>query len=186
MSTSPTVARVMTRLVMTIAPEARLDEAARLMREWHVSGLPVVDEKGQLVGVVSEKDLVEDLHKVAGISLPRGLLDLLLGSSSPKGQNLLEVCQNRLRNTRVREVMTAPATTVTPETPLMEAARLLKSRGVSRLPVLDADNHVVGILTRRDIADDLSDGPKRARGSMHPRHHPPSTSTEPTDAFQDN
>jgi CBS domain-containing protein len=158
----------MTRLVMTTTPDASLDEAARLLRERHVSGLPVVDADERVVGVVSEKDIVRVLHKAAGVGHPRGLLDVLLESAPTKGDNVLAVCRRRLRNTRVKDVMSRPVVSVEPETSLIEAAHLMKVKGVNRLPVLDARQHLVGIVTRCDIVGDLSTTALRARGSLHP------------------
>ncbi len=168
MSSTPIVARIMTQAVMTTGPDAHLDEAARLLREFHISGLPVVDASEHVVGVISEKDLVRDLHHAAGVDSPRGLLDLLLESAPSKGESVLEVCRNRLRNTRVRDVMTHPAVSVGPEASLIEAARVMKKNGVSRLPVVDAQKHLVGIVAKCDIVDDLSSQPARVRGSLRP------------------
>jgi CBS domain-containing protein len=159
----------MTQVVITTGPDASLDQAARLLREFHVSGLPVVDSSEQVIGVVSEKDLIRDLHQAAGVGSPRGLLDLLLESApAKKGESILEVCRNRLRHTRVREVMSQPVVSVGPEASLIEAARLMKRNGVNRLPVVDTQRHLVGIVARCDIVDDLSSHPSRVRGSLHP------------------
>ncbi len=164
----PTVAEIMTGLVMTTTPNASLDEAARLLRECHVSGLPVVDAEDRVVGVLSEKDIVRLLHRATGVGHPRGLLDVLLESAPTRGENVLAVCRRRLRNTRVKDVMSHPVVSVGPETSLIEAAHLMKMKGVSRLPVLDTYQRLVGIVTRCDIVGDLSTPALRARGSLHP------------------
>jgi CBS domain-containing protein len=168
MAGGPTVAQIMTPLVMTTTPDASLDEAARLLRECHISGLPVVDAEDRVVGVVSEKDIVRVLHEATGVGHPRGLLDVLLESAPAKGENVLEVCRHRLRNTRVKEAMSRPVVSVGPETSLIEAAHLMKGMGVNRLPVLDAQQRLVGIVTRCDIVGDLSATALRASGSLHP------------------
>ncbi len=168
MNDAPSVARVMTQVVITTSPDASLDQAARVLREFHISGLPVVDAGERVVGVISEKDLIRDLHQAAGVSSPRGLLDLLLESAPTKGESILEVCRHRLRNTRVRDVMTQPAVSVGPEASLIEAARIMKRKGVNRLPVLDDEKHLVGIVARCDIVDDLSTHAPRIRGALHP------------------
>lgn len=168
MTGGPTVAEIMTQLVMTTTPDASLDEAARLLRECHVSGLPVVDAEDRVVGVVSEKDIVRVLHKAAGVGHPRGLLDVLLESAPAKGETVLKVCRRRLRNTRVRDVMSQPVVSVEPNTSLLEAAHLMKQKGVNRLPVLDARQRLVGIVSRCDIVGDLSATALRASGSLHP------------------
>ena len=168
MTDVPKVAQIMTKLVMTIPPEASLEEAARLLREYHVSGLPVVDTKDSVIGVISEKDIVKVLHRAAGIGHPRGLLDLVLESAPAKGESVLTICRRRLRNTRVRDAMSQPVVSVAPDTPLLEAARLMKVRGVSRLPVLDNQKRLVGLLSKSDIARDLVPKSRKARGSLHP------------------
>lgn len=164
----PRVGHVMTQLVMTTSPDASLDQAARLLRECHVSGLPVVDREERVVGVVSEKDLVRTLHKAAGVGLPRGLLDVILGSAPAHGPDALTVCRHRLKNTRVSDVMSRAVVSIGPDTTLFEAARIMKTHGVNRLPVLDSEGRLVGIVSSCDIQEDLSPTPLRARGALHP------------------
>ena len=168
MAGGPKVGVVMTQLVMTTSPDASLDQAARLLRECHVSGLPVIDDDERVIGVVSEKDLVRELHRAAGVGLPRGLLDIILGSAPAHGPDALTVCQHRLKNTRVSEVMSRPVVAVGPETTLLEAARIMKTHGVKRLPVLDSERRLIGIISNADIVGDLATTPLRARGSLHP------------------
>ena len=168
MAGGPKIGQLMTQLVMTTSPDASLEEAGRLLRECHVSGLPVIDRDEHVVGVVSEKDLVRVLHQAAGIGLPRGLLDVVLGSAPAHGPDALTVCQHRLKNTRVGEVMSRPAVSIGPETTLLEAARIMKVHGVNRLPVVDSDQRLLGIISSCDIRGDLSATALRARGSLHP------------------
>lgn len=168
MAGGPRIDHVMTELVMTTSPDASLDQAARLLRECHVSGLPVVDREEHVVGVVSEKDLVRVLHQAAGVGLPRGLLDVILGSAPVRGPDALTVCRHRLKNTRVSDVMSRPVVSIGPDTTLLEAARLMKTHGVNRLPVLDAEQRLIGIVSSCDIVGDLSPTPLRARGALHP------------------
>ncbi len=185
MNDASTVSRVMTPFVMRTGPDARLDQTARLLREFHISGLPVVDEKEQLVGVISERDLVRELHQAAGVASPRGLLDLLLESAPTKGASVLEICRHRLHNARVRDVMTQSVVSVRPEASLIEAARLMKQNGVSRLPVVDNEKRLVGIVAKCDIVDDLSTHPSRVRGALHPRLRRIPTQTRQSDPYLD-
>jgi CBS domain-containing protein len=163
------VSEVMTRGVIAIHPNAKLADAARLMRENHVSGLPVIGDDDRLVGIISEMDLVRDLHKAAGIGSARGILDLLLDSSTPGGASIQEVCEARLDRARVKELMTRKVATVTPEEGAAEAARLMRLWKVNRLPVVDVKGRVVGILTRADLVHAISgeDRP-RTRGRRKP------------------
>jgi CBS domain-containing protein len=166
----PLVSQLMTQDVAFVRPETRLVDAARLMRELHVSGLPVVGPDERVIGVVSEWDLVRSVDGATGVSNPRGLLDLLLDSAPERGQSLYEICRHRLENGYVRDLMTSPAITVTPTTTAAEAARFLANESVRRLPVVGDDGKLVGILTHLDlIRREMPIENRRRRGALHPR-----------------
>jgi CBS domain-containing protein len=162
------VADVMTRLVVTTTPDARLEEAARLLREHHISGLPVVASPHHVVGVLSERDIVRALRRATALDSPRGMLDLLLESAPSRGESLLEVCRRQLRNTRVSDAMSPRVVTVDRDAPLVEAARLMRVHGVKRLPVVDARGGLVGIVSRADIVQAVSGEVRVHRGALHP------------------
>jgi CBS domain-containing protein len=109
-----TVADLMTIDPIVIGVDAALEEAERLMRERHVSGLPVVDDHGELVGVISQTDVLEDG------GMPMALL--------------LRRKPSRLR---VGELMTSPAVTVQLTAPLVEAARLMRDNRIHRVVAVD-------------------------------------------------
>jgi CBS domain-containing protein len=113
---------IMTREVVTVPPGASLKEAAHLLVEHRISGLPVVDDHAHVLGVVSEADV---LRKEA--------------VDGPK-----------LEARVVGEAMTAPALTIEAHRPVRLAARLMIEKGVNRLPVVD-DGTLVGIVTRADL-----------------------------------
>jgi CBS domain-containing protein len=117
-------------------------EVARLLVERHISGAPVVDETGRLVGIVTEADL---LPKEAG---PAGLpLTALLGPEAPP-----EVREHlrRYRGRVVREVMTREVVTATEDTPVQQLAALMLRKQVNRIPIVRGER-VVGIVTRNDV-----------------------------------
>jgi CBS domain-containing protein len=165
------VSEVMTRTVAVTSPDAGLDEAARLLREHHVSGLPVVSPAHHVVGVLSERDIVRTLHRSTGVDSARGLLDLLLESAPSKGASILEVCRNRLRHARVRDAMTPQVVTVDRDAPLYEAAARMRAHGVKRLPVVDARGLLVGIVSRADVVHAVSGEVRASRGALHPAPH---------------
>jgi CBS-domain-containing membrane protein len=179
------VSEIMTRSVVVAKAEMSLEQAARLMREYHISGLPVIGEDRRVLGIVSERDLVRDLHKATGIASARGLLDLLLGSAPEKGESLLEVCHHRLRNGHVRDAMTSKAIPVDHEATLHEAARLMQLSRVNRLPVLDEKKRLVGIVTRGDVVRAITGGPEHARGSLRPAPLPARVRRERPDPYSD-
>ena len=128
------VTRRMRRNVAAIAPSASLEEAHRLMREESVRQLPVIDEDGKLVGMVSDRDIREAM-------LPVGLIP----SSSEKEM------ENILADTPVEKVMTRKVVAATVNDSLEDAIVLLHDFRINALPVLDDKGRVAGIITRTDV-----------------------------------
>jgi CBS domain-containing protein len=129
----------MTRDVITIGPEAPLKEAARRMIEAGVSGLPVTQGDGSLVGIVTEADFVAteaDRRR----KRPAGLLRFLFKEAEIPSQERL-----------VGDVMSTDLITLGPEADHAEAARLMQTEGVKRVPVVDEEGRIVGLVSRSDI-----------------------------------
>jgi CBS domain-containing protein len=141
---------VMTSAVYTARPEESLLSATETMRRHHVSGLPVVETGGRLVGVLSEKDIVRAVDRQTGVGRARGILDLLLASLEPKPKDRLHESVAALLNGAVRDAMSHPAVSVEADEPFGEASRLLGKYSVNRLPVV-RDGALVGIVTRQDV-----------------------------------
>jgi CBS domain-containing protein len=139
------VSDVMTRRVVTVHQGQPFKDLVQLMHDHGVSGVPVVDDDGRLVGIVSEADLL--LSDVKGREpKPRSLfLEWLL---HPKR---LQEMEERAQDARARDVMVKDVISVRPDTPLQEAIRTLLRHGVKRLPVVDSEQRVVGIVSRRDL-----------------------------------
>lgn len=142
-----TVGDVMSRDPITATPDTPLTEVIRILAERRISGLPVVDQNGKLVGVISETDL---MWRESGVTPPAYimLLDSVIYLENPARYD--RDLHKALGQT-VGEVMSSNPMTISPDKSLQEAARLMHERGVHRLPVLDANEQVVGILTRGDI-----------------------------------
>ncbi len=142
-----TVADVMTRDPITVTPETPLTEVIRTLSERKISGLPVVDNTGKLVGVISETDL---MWRETGVKQPPYimLLDSVIYLENP-GQYERDL--HKALGQTVKEAMSQKPITVTPEKSLREAAQLMHDHKIHRLPVLDADGQVIGILTRGDV-----------------------------------
>ena len=130
---------VMTPDVVSVRPETPLKEVARLLVERRISGLPVCDTAGRVLGVVSEADI---LVKEEGVSVhPRGMLGWLLDEGDAGTKALARTAG---------EAMTSPAVTISRSRPVSEAARTMVERKVNRLPVVDGER-LVGIVTRADL-----------------------------------
>jgi CBS domain-containing protein len=130
---------LMTSDVLTVTPEASLKEAARLLADRGISGLPVVDATGAVVGILSEADVVA---KARG-AVPRNrLLGWLLEGET--------AADDRLTAVTVADAMSSPAVTIGSRRPVHEAAAKMIAEGVNRLPVVDS-GRLVGIVTRADL-----------------------------------
>lgn len=132
---------IMTSPVTTVTPETPVREALRVMLERRISGLPVVDAVGMLVGLVSEGDFLR--RSELGTEKKRSWLDFLRGH----GRAAEDYAHSHGRT--VGEVMTREVVAISHNAPLEEAVALMEKRRVRRLPVTDGD--ALGIVTRSDI-----------------------------------
>jgi CBS domain-containing protein len=137
------VADVMTRTVVAVTPETPLKNVAALMVEKGISGVPVVDAGGAVVGVVSEADFVIKERGVEGVR--HRLLARVFGESKQTKRELAKI-----EATTAGEAMTSPAVTVDAADALKWAAEIMASRKINRLPVVK-DGRLVGIVTRADV-----------------------------------
>ncbi len=141
------VAGAMSHDPVVVRPETPLKEAIKILAERHFSGLPVVDDAGQLIGIISETDL---MWQETGVTPPAyiNFLDSVIFLKNPA---TYERDLHKALGQTVGEVMSSDPISVSPDKSLKEAAQLMHDKKVHRLPVLDAAGHVVGILTRGDI-----------------------------------
>lgn len=128
----------MTVPVVTIGPDRTFKDAVRLMRAKRISGLPVVDREGRVIGIISECDLLNKLEK------------------REPDTYILESRRHRLDRARasaldVASAMTTQVVTVGPAFPIALAAREMHTRGIKRLPVVDETGTLVGIVSRGDL-----------------------------------
>ncbi|MBD2040754.1 CBS domain-containing protein [Microcoleus sp. FACHB-672] len=147
-----TVADVMSRDLIIVRPETPLQEAIEILAERRISGLPVVDETGKLVGILSETDL---MVRATGTTPPAyiTLLDSVIYLKNPATH---ERDLHKALGQTVGEVMSQNPITITPDKSLTDAARQIHDRKIHRLPVLDANGHLIGILTRGDIVREMA------------------------------
>lgn len=130
----------MTRDVVSVNKFDDISHAVRLLAEKNISGIPVVDRENRVVGIISEADVVsmvgsrkahtfkEILRSIVGHPLPERKIGHLVG-----------------------DIMTSPAVTVHPDTEISEAVRLMDGRRIRRLPVVDKDERLAGLISRSDI-----------------------------------
>lgn len=142
-----TVADVMSRDPIVVRTETPLNEAIQILAERRISGLPVVDDTGKLVGIISETDL---MWQETGVTPPAYImfLDSVIYLKNPA---TYERDLHKALGQTVGEVMSRDPITIKAEKTLTEAARVMHDKSVHRLPVLDESGEVIGILTRGDI-----------------------------------
>lgn len=157
--------QIMTRNVLTVSPDTAVETAVNKMLENHISGLPVVNISGDLVGIVSERDFLRRAEIGTQRKRPRWLQFFL----SP-GASADDFVHERGR--LVQDVMTRDPVTVTEETPLADIVALMEKKNVKRLPVVRG-RLLVGIVTRanlmRAVADLTRDVPDPTADDDHMR-----------------
>lgn len=136
-------ADIMVKEVVTAAPEASVKELAALMLERRISGMPVVDGNGRVLGIVSEGDLIRR-PEIETDRVKQGWLRLLL-SDEARARDFV-----KSHGRKAREVMTQPAISVAADAPLAEVVRLMERHRVKRLPVVEK-GRLVGLVTRTDL-----------------------------------
>ena len=142
-----TVADVMSRDPITVKPQTLIKEAIKILAEQRISGLPVVDDAGSLVGVISETDL---LWQETGVEPPLYImfLDSVIFLENPARH---EQELHKALGQTVGEVMSTNPVTVKSGQPLRKAAKLMQEKSIRRLTVTDEQARVIGILTPGDI-----------------------------------
>jgi len=135
--------QIMTRDVITVTPHTTIEEAAKIMLETHISGLPVMDDAGKLVGIVSESDFLRRSEIGTGRKRP-AWLRFFLGPGKAASEFVHE------RGRKVEDVMTQDPITVGEETPLEDLVRLMEKNDIKRLPVMSGRT-LKGIVTRSNL-----------------------------------
>ncbi|MFY9113844.1 MAG: CBS domain-containing protein [Dethiobacteria bacterium] len=145
------VKEIMTEKVITVHIDDSVEKCANLLLEFDISGLPVVDDHNRVVGMVTEGDLI---RRAARIRAP-GYLEILggliyLGNPAKFVDEL-----KRAMSLKAGDLMTSRVVSISPDADAeMAATRMLKNN-ISRIPVIDGDNKLVGIISRRDIMSSL-------------------------------
>ncbi len=142
-----TVTDVMSSDPIVVKPETPLNEAVKILAERRISGLPVVDDAGKLVGIISETDL---MWQETGVTPPAYImfLDSVIYLQNPA---TYERDLHKALGQTVGEVMSKNPITISPDKTVREAAKVMQDHNVHRLPVLDSEGQVIGILTRGDV-----------------------------------
>ena len=147
-------ADVMVRNVITVGPDACVQDVAHILLTTRISGVPVVDSNGELVGIVSEGDLMRRAE--AGTDRRR---PWWLAIFTGKEGLAMEFIREHSR--KIADVMTREVITAAPDTPLWRIANLLEKNAIKRVPIVK-DGKVVGIVSRANLLQALASLSKRA------------------------
>lgn len=145
-SSQTRVKDIMTINVIKVQPDTRVSKIARLMSDYDVSGLPVVDANDKVVGVVTELDMiVRNTH----FDLPRFIvfMDSIIPLETPSHY---EERLEKVLGTTAQEIMSEPAVTIGPEATIEELTELMVNRRMNPIPVVEGER-LVGIVSRSDI-----------------------------------
>ena len=133
---------IMTTAVHTVMDDTLLKDVAELMAEKGISGLPVIDQSGRVIGIISEKDFLSAMGEKEHSSVMRIITECLYGKGCRAAQ---------MRQKTARDMMTSPAITIPPDLPIFQIMELFSSEGINRAPVVDRNGVLAGIISRADI-----------------------------------
>jgi CBS domain-containing protein len=136
---------IMTRDVVTVGPDATVEEISRILSTNRISGVPVVNDENRVVGVVSESDIIfSEIHKEPWlVKRLKNVLTLETQSKIEEGGETAE------------ELMTSPPVTAGEDTPVRDIIDTITERNIKRLIIVDEEDHPIGIVTKMDIVKAL-------------------------------
>ena len=143
---------IMTRDIISVTEESTVKELARILTSNHISGVPVINDNGKLVGVVTQSDLIFQTKKVH-IPTVITILDSVFYLENPDkmGDEM-----KKMAGTKVKDILTSSPVTVTEETTLDEIATIMSEKNFHTLPVVNQDT-LVGVIGKKDIIRTLID-----------------------------
>lgn len=145
MTVDTAVNKVMSTSVITCGPDTDVGEIARMIWENDISSVPVT-EQGRVVGMLTDYDLISRQTEFDGpIYLP--FIDVFFRVPGTGDPDQLR----RILATTARELMSSPVTTVAPDDTVQDAATIMYERRINAIPVVDADEQLVGVISRADI-----------------------------------
>lgn len=147
---------IMNTKVLSIGPNATVEEAVKIFSQNKISGLPVVDDNNKLIGILTERDIVvfsSDMHVIPLISSSNWIspyTDVSKISSSKRGYDLIS-------KTQVEKVMTKKLYDVTGDISWYEIVKIMKSGKINHIPVVDNERKLIGIITRTDMLNYMAE-----------------------------
>lgn len=148
------IKNIMTRDVITVREDDTVERCANLLITHDLSGLPVINEVGKVVGMVTEGDLIRRASRIEGPAALEVLGGIFYLESPKKFVDDLVKSMGNL----AKDIMTKDLITVSPDKAIEDAATLLVRNKIKRLPVIDKEGNLIGIVSRKDIMNYLFNG----------------------------
>ena len=142
------VSQIMAKDVKSLLPDMSAKEALEIIFSMQMSGLPVIDQQGKLLGMFTEKDILKNILPTYIESVGR-----FTYADDPKG---IKSKVSALVNIKVKDIMRKEVITVDEDTSLSEVARIMLTQKIRRVPVLNKEGKVVGIVARQDVVKALT------------------------------
>jgi len=133
---------IMTKDVIAATPDQPLKEIAQLLKEKRISGLPVVSRTGEIIGIITMKDMLKILDRIYRWKIVQKKFPDVSFS---------EISEQEKTNSKVRDVMTEQVFTLTENQPLDSVMEMMFERGLHTIPVVDTLGKLVGIVDKRDL-----------------------------------
>jgi CBS domain-containing protein len=144
-----TVKDIMTKEVIAVGPDDNVEKVARLLLDHNISGLPVIDEKGKVVGIISEGDLIIQEKEIKAPAMTT----LLGGVIFLENPNRFLKELKKIIAVEVKDLMTRKVYSVGPEDTIAKATGIMSEKRINRIPVLNDEGKLLGIITRKDIIE---------------------------------
>lgn len=141
---------IMTKDVVAVKKALKIKELARLLIEKQISGVPVVDEENRVIGIVTEADIIFQAEGRRHRGL-REFLREIIGEPVPKD------IRGPISELLVQDIMSQPVISASPDMDIRNVAAIFEERRIKRLPVVDPEGRLVGIISRQDILRAISD-----------------------------
>lgn len=141
---------IMSKDVVSVQSQTSVAELAKLLTTHHISGVPVIDDVGKVVGVVTESDLIDQSKKLH-IPTVITILDSVFYLENP---DKMEDEMKKIAGTKVGDICSGPPKTISPDTQLDEIATIMAESNIHTIPVLDEEK-LVGIIGKKDIIKTL-------------------------------
>lgn len=142
---------IMTSPTITIGKDKNVKEALNLLADNNISGVPVTDEDGKLIGIISGADIMRYSQQKKMIPFSNTSLWVTQFGDSDEDLQAIRSSYENLYRTMVEQIMTKKVYSTSKDTPISELAQLMNKNYINRIPIVDSDKKVIGIVTRNDL-----------------------------------